>query len=429
MTFYTLDAISARQYLAKAHKRELWKAPITTLIFIAYVYFYRHEQWLIHKNLILLCFGIGLTFVLIIQVIINRLKIRKLAGSRYYIQDNRLIHELLNGDRVLVDLNLIDLENSDIDSGRFVTRVRKITLPTTLPNREGLIDELATIIASLNSKAPTQKRPLSASISRLLINIVFFVILTILTQIGGLIYIPVLIISKKLNLNKRKTSLLFTGSYLIFTLLIIPLITPLFGRSPLPIKGNLEPQNYLTVLLNRHYVKKDLKAQLVMAAGTMNDQFPGTSVRYLDANFPFISGFPLLPHLSHNDGKKVDLGFFYTNKETGNASNASPSFIGYGVYDSPGEGETNYPKRCKTEGYWQYGFLERLVPQWKADSYTVDVARTKALLKILLAQKETSKIFIEPHLKTRWGLSQYDKVRFHGCQAVRHDDHIHLQIQ
>ncbi|MFT5619364.1 MAG: hypothetical protein ACI85I_002607, partial [Arenicella sp.] len=38
------------------------------------------------------------------------------------------------------------------------------------------------------------------------------------------------------------------------------------------------------------------------------------------------------------------------------------------------------------------------------------------------------KVFIEPHLKTRLGLENYSKIRFHGCQAVRHDDHIHVQL-
>jgi hypothetical protein len=32
-------------------------------------------------------------------------------------------------------------------------------------------------------------------------------------------------------------------------------------------------------------------------------------------------------------------------------------------------------------------------------------------------------------LKARWNLTQYDKIRFHGCQAVRHDDHIHTQVK
>jgi hypothetical protein len=35
----------------------------------------------------------------------------------------------------------------------------------------------------------------------------------------------------------------------------------------------------------------------------MDEKFPGTVTIALDANFPFVNGFPLLPHLSHADGK------------------------------------------------------------------------------------------------------------------------------
>ena len=33
-----------------------------------------------------------------------------------------------------------------------------------------------------------------------------------------------------------------------------------------------------------------------------------------------------------------------------------------------------------------------------------------------------------PHLKARLGLNS-NKVRFHGCHAVRHDDHFHVQLK
>ena len=45
-----------------------------------------------------------------------------------------------------------------------------------------------------------------------------------------------------------------------------------------------------------------------------------------------------------------------------------------------------------------------------------------------IQNKAIKKIFIEPHLKTRWGLKNYQKIRYHGCHAVRHDDHIHVQL-
>ena len=36
-------------------------------------------------------------------------------------------------------------------------------------------------------------------------------------------------------------------------------------------------------------------------------------------------------------------------------------------------------------------------------------------------------LLLEPHLKTRLKLEKYDKIRFQGCRAARHDDHIHVQ--
>lgn len=59
----------------------------------------------------------------------------------------------------------------------------------------------------------------------------------------------------------------------------------------------------MTCFLNRHYVRPELKKTAKETALRMNEKFPGTTVRYLDANFPFLNNFPLLPHLSHHDGK------------------------------------------------------------------------------------------------------------------------------
>ncbi|MEQ8686096.1 MAG: hypothetical protein RIE86_12430 [Imperialibacter sp.] len=159
----------------------------------------------------------------------------------------------------------------------------------------------------------------------------------------------------------------------------------------------------------------------------MEAKFGGTKTNYLDANFPFFDQFPLLPHLSHNDGKKLDLAFYYIQ---GNSrSDSAPSFIGYGVYDEPKSGESDYPAICKQKGYWQYGLLSSVVPQWNKGDYKLDIVRTTELIKMLAVEHATSKVFIEPHLKQRWHLGRFDKIRFHGCQAVRHDDHIHIQIQ
>lgn len=254
-------------------------------------------------------------------------------------------------------------------------------------------------------------------------------ILTVVTQVGGVIYLLSLLVSRVFKFSLIKFYFLFFGFYLLCTLFLVPNLAPFFGRVPLPVKGCLKPLTIATVILNRHYVKPSVKKLLISSSEMMATEFPGTTTHYLDANFPFCNGFPLFPHLSHNDGKKVDLAFFYKNASDHKFSNNAPSPIGYGVYDAPKQDEVNYTDICKTKGFWQYDFIHYLVPQHRAKTFTTDEERTIAILKILANLSETSKVFIEPHLKKRWNLMGYAKIRFHGCHAVRHDDHIHWQIK
>ncbi len=115
--------------------------------------------------------------------------------------------------------------------------------------------------------------------------------------------------------------------------MIVPLIANPLGRVQLPLTetNHLQPLNILTCLLNRNYVRPELKQAAFDVAKQMNDKFPGTTTNYLDANFPFIDKFPLIPHLSHNDGKKLDFSFCYRDYKTGESTNECPSFIGCGI--------------------------------------------------------------------------------------------------
>lgn len=234
--------------------------------------------------------------------------------------------------------------------------------------------------------------------------------------------------SRRFRLSRAKSIVQFIGLYAIFSFVLLPFIASFFGRESLPIRGTLRPVNIMTCVLNRHYVIPELKRQMLDISMEMNRKFEGTSVNYLDANFPFFDGFPLIPHLSHNDGLKIDLAFYYIERSTGRRVNSSPSFTGYGIFERPKEGEINYPKKCKEKGYWQYDAISYITPDWNKDKYKVDVERTRELVMLLAENSQTSKLFIEPHLKERWNLSTYEKIRFHGCYAVRHDDHIHTQI-
>ncbi|MEQ9437933.1 MAG: hypothetical protein RIG62_02755 [Cyclobacteriaceae bacterium] len=164
-------------------------------------------------------------------------------------------------------------------------------------------------------------------------------------------------------------------------------------------------------------------------AAIIAKHYPGTKTYYLAANFPFVDGFPLIPHLSHNDGKKLDLTFYYQSIETKEYVTASPSWIGYGAYESPKPKEVNWPKRCEEQDYWQYGAIQVLAPFTSNRRYEVEVVRTRMLLQEMEKTESIQKIFLEPHLVERWKLSALNKIRFHGCHAVRHDDHIHLQIR
>lgn len=243
------------------------------------------------------------------------------------------------------------------------------------------------------------------------------VFLTLFTQIGGLIWIAALIISKKFAWKKR---FVFPVFYLIFNLIIIPPIAKLLGRERLPVfNEDLKPRNIVYPLLFRNYANPELKNLLIT---TSKETY--ISITYLDANFPFFDGFPLLPHLSHNDGKKIDLSFMYLD-ETGQATDKKRSVSGYGIFSNSEKNNTS--KSCIEKGYWQYDYPKYLT-FGSSNNLTLDEAKTRILIQKLVEKAQTQKLFIEPHLKQSLGLSHETKIRFHGCRAVRHDDHIHVQI-
>jgi hypothetical protein len=221
----------------------------------------------------------------------------------------------------------------------------------------------------------------------------------------------------------------FSVLYLAVTFGLVPPLARLSGRVPLPVRGTarVAPLTVWTCLLNRHYVKPALRQPLYEAAQRLHAAYPGTRLAYLDANFPFLDGFPLWPHLSHNDGNKLDLAFFYRDARTGaRLSNRAPSPIGYGGYEGPTRGEPDTPADCAARGYWQYGLLGYLVPWGRQQTMRFDAERTRQFIRLLVTQPGVGKLFIEPHLKARLRLRS-GKIRFHGCRAVRHDDHIHVQ--
>ncbi len=255
---------------------------------------------------------------------------------------------------------------------------------------------------------------------RIIGHFLIILVLTLVTQIGGLIWLISILISHKTKWKKR---IVFPVIYLSFNLLVIPFTAPLFGREQLPVfESQLKPHNYFYVLSFRNYVTPQLKTSIKKTAEDVSKD--GISISYLDANFPFWDGFLLLPHLSHNDGQKIDIAFMYKTKD-GQKTDKNPSLFGYGVFTDSKNPTVNY---CKQNCYWQYDVTKYLGVNTNKD-LILDTDKTRALIKALLHRSNNSKIFIEPHLKQELGLQNYSQVRFHGCQAVRHDDHIHFEVK
>lgn len=265
-------------------------------------------------------------------------------------------------------------------------------------------------------------------IIKFLVHLILIVFLTISTQIGGLIYfIAVLVVKRSSPKYRLKRTALFTLFYIITTIFFVPILAPIFGREKIKKFDYLEARTFMTDLLNRNYVKPELNTSLQNIAKGLNKKHPGIKLVYLDANFPFFNKFPLLPHLSHNDGKKIDISLIYENEE-GKLTNQKPSLSGYGVYEYPKQGEYNQIKKCLERGNWQYDFPKYITFGIVHTNLTLSERATKYLILEILKQPATGKLFIEPHLKTRLKLKN-QKIRFHGCQAVRHDDHIHFQLR
>ena len=260
------------------------------------------------------------------------------------------------------------------------------------------------------------------SLVKKILFILVFVFLTITTQIGGVILVLTAIGTRKRN-NRFTLPLAFTSVYLLCTFLIIPPLAKVFGREKISNNSKLRPTSYWTVILNRNYVEPHLNDVLQDIANDLPEDY---ELRYLDACLPFINGFPLLPHLSHNDGKKIDVSFMYV-EESGTPTNLKPSRSGYGVFEAPRDNEFNQINQCKRQGHWQYDYSKYLTLGTPNKELKFSETRTKILINSMLKNSNTHKIFIEPHLKQRLGIKN-QKVRFHGCGAVRHDDHIHLQI-
>ena len=255
-------------------------------------------------------------------------------------------------------------------------------------------------------------------------------LLTLLTQIGGLAWLLALALRRFLPSSGRLVFLmLFIGVYAAATL-VTHQVAPLLGRVPLPCftSASLSVRTPFYCALNRNYATPELKAAAEAYANHMASSFPGTKTLALDANFPFVTGFPLMPHLSHDDGRKLDLALYYSDN-TGNFRNSETrSPLGYFAFQQP---LANSPQPCARRRRfislrWDMNWLQPMFPDWD-----IEPARMTEALRWLSTEGRShgiEKVFIEPHIPARLGISN-DIIRFQGCNAARHDDHIHIQVR
>lgn len=246
---------------------------------------------------------------------------------------------------------------------------------------------------------------------KFLLHAFIFILLTLLTQIGGLAWLTALAFKRRF--------LAFTGLYVALSVVTI-FAAPLGGRVALDCfdAGPLQMQNKLYCALNRHYVDPELKEVLRDAAAKVDQEFPGTQTLVLDANFPFFDGFPLLPHLSHDDGEKADLAFYYA-KDGKYLPGTARSPIGYFAFE-PG------PTHCPPAWPSLRWDLNALQPFWR--NLELEPERMRAVMGALTSNARVGRIFLEPHLLESLGIA-HPKIGFQGCRAARHDDHIHFQLK
>ena len=97
------------------------------------------------------------------------------------------------------------------------------------------------------------------------------------------------------------------------------------GLVPLPCAetGPLRPHTRGYCLARRHYVRAGPRAALLAAATALQARYPGTVIRYMEGSWP-AGTRPMPPHLSHGDGRQLDLALFYVDRRGRPLERADP---------------------------------------------------------------------------------------------------------
>lgn len=236
------------------------------------------------------------------------------------------------------------------------------------------------------------------------------VFLTVTTQIGGLAWL----ISR---FSYRRYTMFFM-LYVVFTVVAGQLAVSQ-GRVSVPCGGNgaLQMRSWAYCAANRNYMKAELKWALDDSASKLARQYPGTVTQVLDAGFPLFEGFPMFPRMSLRDGGQADIALYYAPDGEYKAG-ATRSPIGYFAFeDGPTDCDPSWGD-FRSDLAW----VQKILPDMP-----LDADRTAGFLQLITQDDRISRLYLEPHLKEKLGLTS-EKIQFQGCKAPRHDDHIHISL-
>lgn len=272
---------------------------------------------------------------------------------------------------------------------------------------------------------------------RYVLIIIFVAAATALTQLGGIIFLAALCLAWMLRRWSRLLAMSAGFAFFILAvpfvnLVIVPSLAALNERAPLPCEATAQrPSAALSPIycvLGRNYVRAEVKTMLEAMARDLGQQYPGLTVAYLDASYPFFDGFSLPPHLSHHDGRRIDLAYFYKDAAGNSVPLTAPSPIGYWGFEIP---PANEPSPCADKVRWltfrwDMGWFQAVVRH----DLVLDEERTAAMLRWLTEtgpNHGVTKILIEPYIAKRLQVAS-PIIRFQGCRAARHDDHVHIEV-